>query len=109
MSTIWYNAVYLGCKYDSAMMDRVGNPETLVTTKPIKQMSMASAVHTVNKMVSNLAAPPLSRGKSRANSTIELTAARCILPHPPSFPLVLLPLSIRLARGPRRGNAKSKA
>ena len=52
LSTVWYNRVYLGCSYDKVAMDRVGNPETLVTTKAIKQMSMASAVHAVQQMVS---------------------------------------------------------
>jgi hypothetical protein len=32
-SALWYNVRYLGCGYDQALLDSVGNPETLVVVK----------------------------------------------------------------------------
>lgn len=51
LSALWYNIRYLGCTYHQDLMERVGNPETLVKTVPKKQMSIGSAVHAMHKMV----------------------------------------------------------
>jgi hypothetical protein len=50
LSTIWYNMKFLGCHYDAGLMDRAGNPQTLVTTQPKKGMTMGAAVHAVQRM-----------------------------------------------------------
>lgn len=30
LSAMWYNMVYLGCRYDEELEERIGNPESLV-------------------------------------------------------------------------------